>query len=90
MKSILFVRKPYVYLPEVAAYKKYLGAHYPQIEVFESTALGSYRLEDFDVTWHFMGLDTKGGGRYLVHEYNSLSTQPLARLKNKINKTFGS
>jgi len=86
MTKLLFVRRPQVYLPEVQAYKAYLVKHFPMIEVFESTDLDGYKAGDYDVVWHFMGLDFKGGGNYTVHEYNSLSTPPLARLKNKVKK----
>jgi len=86
MTKLLFVRQPQVYLPEVQAYKAYLAKHFPDVNVLEYTDLEIFNAGDYDVVWHFMGLDFKGGGNYLVHEYNSLSTPPLARLKNKVKK----
>ena len=87
MTSILFVRKPHVYLPEIPAYKAFLSEHYPGVSVSETLQDESLDYDAFDIVWHFMGLDTKGRGRYVVHEYNSLSTPPLAHLKNLIKKT---
>lgn len=84
--KLLFVRKPHVYLPEVTAYKAYLAANHSDVQAFESTDLDEYDPNDYDVVWHFMGRDIKGEGRYVVHEYNSLSTQPLATLKNQVKR----
>ncbi len=86
MTKILFVRKEHVYLPEISAYKSYLAKHYPSVQTFESTELGDYSLKDFDIIWHFMGTDFKGCGNYVVHEYNSLSTMPFAKVKNYIKR----
>ena len=86
MTSLLFVRKPDVYLPEVSAYEKYLAKHFPEVKTSQSTDLKDYNLNDYDIVWHFMGLDRSGGGRYVVHEYNSLSTQPFAAQKNIIKR----
>lgn len=87
MTSILFVRTDRVYLPEVQAYKAWLARHRPGVEVFESTQdTGGRSVGDFDVVWHFMGLDAAGRGRFVVHEYNSLSTAPFARVKNMVKR----
>lgn len=88
MSKILFVRKPHVYLPELPAYKQYLAKHHPKVTTIESTYLESYNPKEYDIIWHFMGLDTNGAGNYVVHEYNSLSTQPFAKLKNIIKNTI--
>ncbi len=88
MTKILFVRQPHVYLPEIPAYKSYLAKHHPSAQTFQSTDLGDYNLMDFDVVWHFMGADLKGRGNYVVHEYNSLSTQPFATVKNHVKRVI--
>lgn len=86
MTKILFIRRPHVYLPEIAAYKSYLAKHHPLVKTFESTNLDKFDPMDYDVVWHFMGQDMKGDGRYVVHEYNSLSTPPFVFLKNQVKK----
>lgn len=88
MDKLLFVRQPQSYLPEIQAYKDYLSKHYPNIEVFESTDIGAYNESDYDIIWHFMGKDVRGKGNYVVHEYNSLSMQPLAALKDLVKKAI--
>jgi len=88
MTSILFVRKPHVYLPEITAYRAYLAQRHPKVECFESTDMTDYNPDEYDILWHFMGVDVKGQGAYVVHEYNSLSTRPCARTKNLIKRTI--
>lgn len=87
MTSILFVRKPDVYLPELPAYEAYLAKHYPNVKVFQSTDANNALYQDYDINWHFMGVDCIGQGKYVVHEYNSLSTPPFAKIKNFIKRT---
>lgn len=87
MTKLLFVRNSDVYLPEVFAYKAYLSKHYPNVIVTDRTDLPEYNPADFDVLWHFMGLDIRGAGNFVVHEYNSASTPPYAKIKNRIKKT---
>lgn len=90
MTKLLFIRKPHVYLPEVVAYKAYLARHHPDIQIFESTELEApFNPNDFDILWQFMGVnikDLKALNRYVVQEYNSLSTPPLVWIKNKIKR----
>lgn len=86
MTKLLFVRQPQVYLPEIKAYTTYLAKHRPDVQVYESTDLKSYDSGDYDVLWHFMGMDMNARGNYVVHEYNSLSTQPFATLKDSAKK----
>ena len=86
MTKLLFVRQPHVYLPEISAYKSYLAKQHPTVQTFESTDLQTYSPTDYDILWHFMGQDIKGQGNYVVHEYNSLSTQPFASTKNFIKR----
>jgi len=86
MTKLLFVRNSDVYLPEVSAYKAYLQKKYPHVIVNESTEFSGYNPMDFDILWHFMGVDVKGEGDFVVHEYNSASTPPCANAKNLIKK----
>lgn len=86
MTRLLFVRQPHVYLPEIPAYQNYLAKHYSYVDTFESTKLENADRLDFDIVWHFMGLDISAKGGYVVHEYNSLSTQPFSLLKNIVKK----
>lgn len=86
MTTLLFVRNDDVYLPEVSAYKAYLKKHYPEVIVTERTGLSEYNSADFDILWYFMGLDMQGNGNFVVHEYNSASTPPYAKIKNRIKK----
>lgn len=87
MTRLLFVRQPHVYLPEIPAYQDYLARYYPSVQTFESTKLENPDPLDFDIVWHFMGMDRAAKGRYVVHEYNSLSTQPFSTLKDFVKRT---
>lgn len=84
MKTILFERRAHTYLPEIEAYIAYLERHCPDVKAYDSIDLDDCRPEDFDVVWRFMGMDVKGGGRYVVQEYNSLSAGFLPRFRNFI------
>lgn len=86
MTTVLFERRPHVYLPEIAAYLSYLEAHYPHVRAYDSQNLGSAAPDKFDVVWRFMGTDVKGEGDFIVHEYNSLSAGFAPKLKNTIKK----
>jgi len=85
MTSLLFVAKPSVYLPEIPAYRKYLAKHHAGVAISQSTAAEA-QPQDYDIVWRFMGTDTHGEGQYVVHEYNSLSTQPFAKPKNVVKR----
>ncbi len=88
MKTILFLRGRNAYLPEIPAYISYLEKAFPDVKAHDSDALTDYDLKDFDIIWRFMGMDMKGEGRYVVHEYNSLSARPFPRAKNLIKSTL--
>ncbi|NLM72281.1 MAG: glycosyltransferase [Synergistaceae bacterium] len=85
MISIIFIRSPKAYLPEIDAYLSYFNnlKGFKALEFTSSKELASIS-EPF-VLWEF-----KGFGRYkprnclLVHEYCSLSTPPFARIKNTL------
>lgn len=74
-------------MPEIPAYRNYLQAHYPHIQSDVVLNPDARKRAQYDVLWRFMGLDFSGKerkGQYLVQDYNSLSTPPLAKLKNFI------
>lgn len=84
---IAFITPRKANLPELYAYRQYfeskgIGAH-----VF-STTPSLKELADFSVEWHMMGLDRlpKHPSRIKIHEYTSVSTPPLAQLKNRIKQ----
>lgn len=87
MTSILFERT-HAYLPEIPAYMSWLSRNKPGVKAVDSSSLRDYDPQDYDIVWRFMGLDRKGKGRFVVHEYNSLSTGAGARCKNLIKRTF--
>lgn len=87
MPSILFERT-HAYLPEIPAYMSWLSRNKPGVRAVDSSSLTDYNPQDYDIVWRFMGLDREGKGRFIVHEYNSLSTGTGARCKNLIKRTF--
>ena len=88
MKTIVFERKPNVYLPEIIAYINYIENNISEFSAFDSEQIDDYNPTDFDIVWRFMGLDIRGTGRTVVHEYNSLSTGNFSSIKNKIKQTI--
>lgn len=88
MKSIVFDRRPHVYLPEISAYIDYINKHLNGWRGYDSATIKDYNPLDYDVVWRFMGTDTKGVGRTIIHEYNSLSTGAFARIKNHVKKAI--
>ncbi len=87
MTSILFERT-HAYLPEIPAYMSWLERYKSDIKVDDSSRLADYRTDDYDIVWRFMGLDRGAKERFVVHEYNSLSTGTGAYCKNLIKRTF--
>lgn len=88
MTSILFEGPAHTYLPEIPAYIRYLEEFYPNVQPYVSNDIKDYHPNDFDIVWRFMGLDTQGEGRYVVHEYNSLSAGRAPRAKNLIKRAL--
>jgi hypothetical protein len=86
LSSILFERTRNAYLPEIDAYKKYLAKHYSWIKVYDSRDNSDTQV---DIHWRFMGTDVGSSAscKFIVHEYNSLSTNPIGPLKNSV-KSF--
>lgn len=88
MPSILFMRAPGIYLPEIDAYIDFLRLHYPNVTAFDSAMLGRFDTLDYDVVWRFMGTDFSSRDPYVIHEYNSLSAGHLPVLRNWIKAKF--
>ncbi|MAF97999.1 MAG: hypothetical protein CMH26_05115 [Micavibrio sp.] len=84
MKTILFEGPSHTYLPEIPAYMRYLETAHPDFKAYNSLDLDDYHPKEFDVIWRFMGLDASGEGRYVVHEYNSLSAGRWPVVKNSV------
>ena len=83
MIKILFVRRPKAYLPEIDAYIDFLKIHYTQAQAFDTGKMTlPCNAADFDIIWHFMGTNHRREGRFVVHEYNSLSAGAFPRFKN--------
>lgn len=87
MTSILFERT-HAYLPEIPAYMSWLERYRPAIKTDDSSRLMGCNASDYDIVWRFMGLDRAGKGRFVVHEYNSLSTGTGAYCKNLVKRTL--
>ncbi len=86
MTKILFLRNEKTYLPEISAYKNYMAERLPSFSAYDSRDMAEYDPMDFDIIWHFMGIDWQGKGRTIIHEYNSLSTGMFPRVKNFVKK----
>lgn len=86
MSTVVFGRRPKVYLPEITAYIDYINNHVDGWTGYDSHDIKDYSPNDFDVVWRFMGMDRSGQGRKIIHEYNSLSTGSFASFKNKMKK----
>ena len=85
-KKIVFIKPFNPYLPELKAYMEYFSRHGYEVQTVKNTReLSGMR---YDVEWHFMGIDRVPYKKGVIktHEYGSLSTPPLSRLKNIIKK----
>jgi glycosyltransferase involved in cell wall biosynthesis len=84
--TIAFVHENKAILPEISAYSKFFTAHGINCETANSNNVSALACE---VEWRFMGthLNRHNKSRILIHEYASLSTPPLADLKDIIKKT---
>ncbi|MBG9981839.1 hypothetical protein HZY86_01775 [Aerococcaceae bacterium DSM 111020] len=90
--SILFVRSNQAYLPEIEAYVTYFNK-LPQYRAVDSQTLTEETIDyaDYDVIWEFKGF---GGVKrkdlaphqMLIHEYLSLSTGQMPRIKDRLKK----
>ena len=87
MTSVYFEYNKNSYLPEIGAYRRYL-AKFANIETADNLEYSGNPNEDFDVVWRFMGLDRSAKYENTVHEYNSLSTGILPKVKNTLKKIY--
>lgn len=86
MIKILFIHTGKAIIPEIKSYISYFN-NLAGFSAFESTELKDYNIDDYDVIWEFKGIGgVKRGNYILVHDYNSLSTGTLPRIKDKIKK----
>ena len=88
MIRILFIRPETATLPEIEAYVQYFNSH-DNFKAVDSGQLDSYELGEYDIVWEFKGFGgvKVSSNQLLIHEYASLSTGKLPRLKNLI-KSF--
>lgn len=89
MKKILLIHSGRAYLPEVKAYQEYFSVR-GGFEVYDSKEVREFSLGDFDIFWHFMGLNFRKHDIFTVHEYQSLSCGQLASLKDFIKRKCNS
>ena len=88
MPSVALIHSGKSFLPEVAAYKAYFESLGMYVEILITPSM--HQLTPFDILWYFMGLQLQHPAafkkKFIVHEYASASTPPLARLKDYIKK----
>ncbi len=84
--KIAIIHPEKAFLPEVLVYQTYFSKHGFEANVFYHVSAQS--LQDYDIEWHFMGMDhlPKAPGRLKIHEYASLSVPPFAKGKNFLKK----
>lgn len=87
--NILFLRSEKAYLPEIDAYLAYFNST-KDFRAFEAArTIDRRRCEEYDVLWEFKGFGgKKPKNPLLVHEYASLSTAPLAKIKDWVKRTL--
>ncbi|OED56334.1 hypothetical protein BEI46_08575 [Aliivibrio fischeri] len=86
--KIFFVKDSISYLPEIYAYEKYCIENKICYEIVGSNFDFNSIQYPF-VKWIIMGVDkNKNKNAFLVHEYLSLSTGKLAKIKNFIKKNL--
>lgn len=84
MKKVGITLKSYAYTPEAYAYEKYLSQYGWDVQL-------DYELDpNNDVNIYFMGMrpfwQKEQGSAFEIHEYQSLSTPPYARMKDFVKK----
>ena len=84
MKNIVIKINQKFYNPEAYAYKNYLSNNNYHVELSKSIKA----LKNTDVIIKFMGLDLISESKNIItiHDYASLSTPPLSKMKNFIKK----
>lgn len=87
MKKILLVRSNKAYLPQIDASIDYFNEKKLGFQLYDSAKLSDIDWSDFDCLWKFTGFDIyRKLNVPIIHEYASLSTGLLPRLKNKGKK----
>jgi glycosyltransferase involved in cell wall biosynthesis len=86
--QIALIHNGPAFKPELTAYRAFFASRGVKAEVFRRPR--PHELRDFDVEWHFTGLDRlpRQKGRIKVHEYTSSSIPPCARWKNRLKRQF--
>ena len=74
------------FYPEAFAYQKYLAKFDYGVKLIKH----KNDLKKYDIIIKFMGLDfnINQKNKIIIHDYASLSTGKLAKIKNKIKKKF--
>ncbi|MBG9979939.1 glycosyltransferase [Facklamia sp. DSM 111018] len=88
--KILFVRPLSANLPEIDAYIKYFNEDKRFLAV-DSSEYGADHLpyEEYDIIWEFKGMGGyQNDQKIIVHDYPSLSTGTLAKVKNTIKRFY--
>lgn len=87
MYKILLLRSENAFLPEIDAYIDYFQKTSEFIAYDSSKIKDEYSINDFDVIWEFKGVGgIKSKNHILIHDYASLSTGSLAKVKNLAKK----
>lgn len=79
---ITFIHPSKSFLPGLQAYQRFCTKYQIPFQVIDKDELPHTSTE---IEWHFMGIDfrkERPQNRFIIHEYCSLSTPPLAFLKN--------
>jgi len=87
MIKILFMRSKNSFLPEIDAYINFFNKTSEFLAYDSSKIEGNININNYDIIWEFKGF---GGitntDKIVVHEYASLSTGVLPKMKNSIKK----
>jgi glycosyltransferase involved in cell wall biosynthesis len=84
-KKVLLIHKGISYLPEIEAYKNHFNGK-SEFELINCIDINDYHLNNYDILWYFTGFDREKADRIKIHEYNSISTGQLPRVKNTVKK----
>lgn len=85
MKKILLERSNKSYLPVIDAYIKYFNGKDCDFQMYDSSKLKDFHINDFDAVWKFMGFEVfPKSDIKVIHEYASLSTGMFPKIKNEL------
>lgn len=79
---ILFRYTGRAYLPEIAAYRRYLDGRHPSVVHSDTLESPDLHETEADIVWRFSDFHRPCAADAVVNEYNSLSMDPLGRWKN--------